>query len=187
MSKKLFKRRKLLIDPVFQYRFVKRVTIMVVGVMANATIGVLFVTSLLQREVAQPDPFSSQLTMSLQLMPDLLWMSQHLWPYFLLALLLVVVISILFGLVESFHIAGPVFRMRHILKAMSRGDFSEKPVLLRKRDELTPLYKEVVLVHGEWKQRVTRLQCFCNEEGTAEEHLLKIKAELSSCLTERSQ
>jgi len=160
---------------------------MVVAVMVNATIGVLFVASLLRREVAQPDPFSSQSMVSLQSMPDLLWMLQHLWPYFLLALLLVVVISILFGLVESFHIAGPVYRMRHILTAMSRCDFSEQPVLLRKRDELAQLYKGVIQVHREWRRQICCLKGVCDGEGSAEERLLKIKTELSSCVTERAK
>ncbi|MDQ6963760.1 MAG: hypothetical protein Q9M13_02435, partial [Mariprofundales bacterium] len=161
--------------------------IMVVGVMINATVGVLVVISLLKRDVSQPDPFSAGVTSSLQSMPDVLWLLLNLWPYFLLALLLVVVISAIFGLVESFRIAGPIYRMKRILQSIGDGDFSDTPLMLRKRDQLVPLYKSVVMVHARWREHVQLLHSLCDEEGTADERLLKIKGELSSYLTEQAQ
>jgi len=43
LMEKRVKRRKILIDPVFQYRFVKKVTILALLVVVSSTIGTLFV------------------------------------------------------------------------------------------------------------------------------------------------
>ncbi len=152
------KRRRLLIDPVFQYRFVKKVTAMGVLVVLFAMVGVLVVLSLMKRHVAQPDPFSSSAIDSLASMPDIPWIVANLWPYLLLAVALVVVVSVLFGVLESFRIAGPAYRIRLLLKGMSDGDLSEEPISLRRKDELEKLCAAILHTHGSWRQRIADMQ-----------------------------
>jgi len=163
MGKKM-KRRKIFIDPLFQYRFVKKVTLLALLVVTSSTVGTLFVLSLMKREVSQPDPFSDHQAVSLASLPDISWMLSHLWPYFLLGLALVAIISVLFATFESFRIAGPEYRMRQMLKSMRRGDFSDAAIPLRQHDELEKLYSGIMDVHGAWKGHVKKMQGICDAD-----------------------
>jgi len=180
MSTKKIKRRQLLIDPAFQYRFVKKVVSMALLVVLSSSVGILFVLSLMKNEISQPDPFSTFQTVTLASMPEVGWMLSHLWPYFLLALGLVTVISVLFGVIESFRIAGPGYRMRQMLKAITRGDFSDTKVSLRKGDELENLYSDIIDVHVAWKSNVEQMQSICDSSASDDVRLQQLREKIFS-------
>jgi len=180
VSKKKFKRRKFLIDPSFQYRFVKKVTVMGTMAVIIAMLGVMIVLSLLKRQVSQPDPFADAPAISLASMPDLSWMLIHLWPYLLLAIFLVTVVCFIFGCIESFRIAGPEYRMRMMLKKMAQGDFSIKPIPLRKKDELEKMYKAILNNHTQWKSYVIEMQDVCQMDASSEEKLKRLSDRILS-------
>jgi len=186
MGEKQYKRRKLLIDPVFQYRFVKKVTIMALMVVISSSVGVMFILSWVKRKVSQPDPFSDHSSVSLESLPDVSWMFSHLWPYFLLGLVVVTIISILFGVMMSFRIAGPEYRMRKILQAMAAGDFSEKVGVLRSHDELENIYVGINNMHAQWKNNVQTMQNICNEDTDSDKQLAKLKEMIFSFRTEEA-
>lgn len=180
MNTKKIKRRQFLIDPAFQYRFVKKLVSMTLLVVMTASAGILFVLSLMEKEILQPDPFSTFHSVTLATMPSVAWMLSHLWPYFLLALGLVAVISLLFGVIESFRIAGPGFRMRQMLKSIARGDFTATKVSLRKGDELESLYSEIVDVHLAWKANIEHLQAICDSDDKPDVKVRQLREKVFS-------
>ncbi len=180
MARERVRRRRFLIDPIFQFRFVKKLTAMVLLVVTVATVSVLFVLSLLSRTVAQPDPFTSHDTVSMYALPEMSWIVGNLWPYFLFACLVVLLVALLFGLVESFRIAGPVYRMRRVLSDISRGRFDRETPPLRRRDELEWLYRGVLAVHRDWSSRVAAMQKICDRPGNAEDRLSEIRSLLGT-------
>ncbi len=186
MNAKTYKRRKLLIDPTFQYRIIKKITIMALAVVVSSSIGMMFVLSWLKRKVSQPDPFSDQQSVSLQSLPDVSWMFAHLWPYFLLGLAIVTIISILFGIIASFRIAGPEYRMRKTLEAMAAGDFSQIVPTLRENDELGKLNQGIADTHTQWKSNVQTMQDICTQDADADKLLVKLRKVIFSFRLEGS-
>jgi len=186
MAKKRYKRRKFVIDPLFQYRFVKKVTTMGVLVVVTAMLAMMVVLSLMKRQVSQPDPFSDDPSLSLASMPDLPWMLLHLWPYLILGIVLVVIMSFVFGLIESCRIAGPEYRMRCMLKLMAQGDFSSKQIRLRKGDELEKLYKAIMHNHGQWKSHILEMQKMCQMDADSDEKLKRLSDKVLSFKVEDS-
>ncbi|RMH51157.1 MAG: hypothetical protein D6682_05240 [Zetaproteobacteria bacterium] len=141
-------------------------TLMVLSVVVTATVGVLFILSLLGKEVSQPDPFSSEAEVAFDALPDLSWMVVHLWPYLLLALAVVVAVTLLFGLFESFRVAGPLFRIRRVLENIASGRFDRPTPPLRRGDALEELYGCVLDLHRDWELRVAEMRriCACEDE-----------------------
>ncbi|MDQ6992318.1 MAG: hypothetical protein Q9M31_02500 [Mariprofundus sp.] len=175
MNKQKIKRRNFLIAPKFQLKVVKETMVMSMMVVIVSTLGLLLVLSLGKNEISQPDPFSTHNAVTMAPMPDLMWMFTHLWPYFLLALLLTAIVSMLFGIFKSFRVAGPEYRMVQILKAIKEGDFSHEERLLRKHDELQQLYKGITEVHTAYKSNIEKLQEIYYLKNSSEMRLEKIK------------
>ncbi len=112
----IYKRRQFLIDKDFQLRFMGRIFIMILCASA-LTLAVLFGSGLVGMEL-----FS---------------------PVALVALVAPAVLMLGYSLALSHRLAGPVFRVRKILKEMSQGDLRGAIAPLRRKDELKLVLEDI--------------------------------------------
>ncbi|MDX8410091.1 MAG: hypothetical protein R8J84_08665 [Mariprofundales bacterium] len=172
-----FKRRKKMIDPAFQWRFVVKMTAWIWLVLLSSAALVALVYTLSRHTVSQPDPFASNATVALYNLPEISVFIAQSWLLILLAAGLITVVSVVFGVMESFRVAGPVYRMRQVLSAMADGDVSVEIIPLRPGDELGHLYEDVCDVHEYWQSSIREMQDICvaaDDDPTAQ--LAQLKA-----------
>ena len=145
MAKQKYKRRIYIIDPVFQYRMIFKscligVVIIVMSLFFLAVVNHLYgdveVTML-----TQPNPFASDPT-SASSEPQPTSLLSLLWPVMAVSVGTTLVFLFFFVMIASHRMAGPIFRIRRILRDMSDGDISGE-VRLRKKDEFKHLAEEV--------------------------------------------
>jgi methyl-accepting chemotaxis protein len=83
--------------------------------------------------------------------------------------------------------AGPVYRMRQLLKEMAQGDLRRSVIHLRKNDEFKHLFADINNVKECWRLQIQELQSACrelDEERFQELSLNRIKEIASSFKTE---
>jgi methyl-accepting chemotaxis protein len=113
-----------------------------------------------------------------------------LWPVLAICLAGTIIFTFFFSLIVSHRMAGPVFRMRNLLKEMARGDLSRPVSNLRKKDEFKHLFADINEVNEYLRLQIKELQLACREfgeDGTQEQHLKRIKKIASSFKTEIEQ
>lgn len=179
------RRRRYLIDPDFQYWFIGRITILAVSIIIFS----LFLLALAYQqygditvELMQPDPFSAA--------GGIKTVSKHgsvfslLWPVLAVSLIGTLLVTFFFGLILSHRMAGPVYRMRMVLKEMAEGDVSGI-LKLRKKDAFQPLAESINILKDSWRKKVCELQDLCGKlesavDGSGQRQLLKRINELLS-------
>lgn len=173
-----YRRRRYLIDPGFQYWFIGKITILAVSIIVFS----LFLLALAYQQYAditvelmQPDPFGAS--------GGIRTVSKHgsafslLWPVLAISLTGTLLVTLFFGLIISHRMAGPVYRIRMVLKEMSEGNLSGK-LVLRKNDAFHPLAGSINILGDSWRKNVQELQELCGKlesavDGNGQEQLLK--------------
>lgn len=121
-----YKRTQYLVDRAYQLRFVTRLFMVVLAVAVASS---LVASTLLWRELYQPEPGSNA-----ALVTGLVAVSATL----LVELLLAIPVIFYLGIRQSHRIVGPMKRMKQTLEAIGRGDFSQH-ITLRQGDALEDL------------------------------------------------
>lgn len=172
------RRRQYLIDPGFQYWFIGRITILAVAILVFS----LFLLALAYQqygditvELMQPDPFGAA--------GGIKTVAKHssvfslLWPVLAISMAGTLLVTFFFGLFLSHRMAGPIYRIRMVLKEMAEGNVSGI-LRLRKKDAFQPLAESINILKDSWRKKVQELQELCRKlestvEGSGQEQLLK--------------
>jgi methyl-accepting chemotaxis protein len=123
-------RRQYLVDRPYQLRFVTRLFMVVLAV---AVVSSLIASTLLWRQLYQPDLGSS---------PGLITGLIAIAVTLLVELLLAIPLIFVLGIRQSHRIVGPLKRIRRTLEAIGQGDFSQR-ITLREGDLLEDLAKAI--------------------------------------------
>ena len=158
MAPKTHKRRQFIVDPPFQYRLIRRIMGLAILMIAMSIAFLVLVYALygdIQFQLAQPDPFAPGGEMgSLVVQKGLLGL---LWPILAVCLGAAVLVTLFFGVLISHRMAGPVFRIRRVLKEMQGGEL-RGDIHLRKKDDFKPLAASINEVKRSWRETVKDLQ-----------------------------
>ena len=144
MPEATFKRRQYLVDRPYQLRFVTRLFMVVLAI---ATASCLISSSLLWKNMYLPEegPQTSLLISALIAVAVTL----------LVELLLAIPIIFFMGIRQSHRIVGPIKRLRDMLEAIGRGDFTQR-ITLRKGDALVDLAQSINQMAEELQRRFPR-------------------------------
>ncbi len=125
-----YKRKQLLVDPAYQYRFVVKVFLAVFMV---AAVSSLLATGLIWKNLYRPE-----LEVQTTLISSLIAVA----TIFFIELLLAIPIVYILGIRQSHRIVGPMKRMQQTLLAIGAGNFSQR-IVLREGDALEDLAKAI--------------------------------------------
>lgn len=147
------KRKQILIHPSFQFRMMLRI----VGWVTLATVltGVVLWLFLRSEDARLAGDFF-YVTQQAGSHPVLLKRSQIVLPSLVLSLLINLALSLLFGLLYSHRLAGPIHRITHDLRRLIRGDHPGHPFKLRESDEFQEVAQaldEFIRTQHEGKKR----------------------------------
>jgi HAMP domain-containing protein len=162
MNQQSHKRRKKIIDPDFQYGLIRNTVILALLLIAASLISTALVYNVygdMQVDVIQPPPFLP--FEGLKPVEDQTILGL-LWPIMTVSLLVTVVVTLVFGLVVSNRMAGPVYSMRRALREMAQGDLSSQ-ISLRRRDAFKALADEINNLKQEWRLSIQELQQVCQQ------------------------
>ncbi len=168
-----------MIDPSFQWRFTRKVTGFVCGVLLVSSLLFWLIYQLSRHQVSQPDPFVDQGAVALYNLPELSSLIGGNWPMVVLGLGLIVCVSVFFGVVASFRVAGPAHRIRMILADMESGRFGKTVIQLRTADELQPLYLGVWRARARVAEALDALNRACTQDGSDAERLSAVRQVLA--------
>ena len=130
LPSKSFKRKQILVDVKYQVQFATRIFM---AVLAVAVFSSLIATSLLWRNMYQPD-------MSQQ--PHIIASLIAVAVTLLIQLLLSIPIIFYLGIKQSHRVVGPLGRIKRTLEAIGTGDFTQR-ITLRPGDVLEDLAKAI--------------------------------------------
>jgi hypothetical protein len=164
MKKQAFRRRKYLVDPALQYWLMGRI-----GIMAGMTVAmsllILAMSYHLYGDVTvklvQPDPFNP--TQGMMTAASYHSVFSLFWPIFAVCLLGTLLITLVFGLFVSHHLAGPAFKIRRTLLQMAEGDLSMERVSLRDKDVFKPMAQAVNELSEHLRGPMREMQRLCLE------------------------
>lgn len=163
------RRRTYVIDPEFQYRLMGRIAIQ--GVMITVA-SLLLLASVyhvyggISVEVLQPDPFHSGGEIRTVSREQSLF--SFLWPVMLACVAATLLVTLVFGVLLSHRMAGPVFRMRRALGQLMEGDLAFE-LRLRKNDAFKPMAETINELRERWTGRIEELQSICRELDVSED------------------
>lgn len=190
MSRGTYKRRQYIVDTQFQYSLMSKFAILtacvVIGSLAFLVL-VYYKYGDIQVSVFQPlpfDMFDGPTDHEGASSYSLLYL---LWPVLAICLVGTIIFTFFFSLIVSHRMAGPIFRMRNLLKEMAKGDISRPVSNLRKKDEFKHLFADINEVNEYMRLQIKELQLACRklgEDGPQEQHLKRIKEIVSSFKTE---
>ena len=158
MSRELRRRRILILDPEFQYRFIRNVSLLacvpvVVSLVFLALLHLLYGEVLV--EVSQPVPrVISDLLGGYESPKNIL---DLLWPALIICGAATFAVSFLFGIVVSHRMAGPLYRIRKGLDAVERGDLTGD-VRVRRNDDFKGLAESLAMVTRRLRSRMDELK-----------------------------
>lgn len=174
-------RRQFIVDKEFQYRLVRKFTIIsVLIVIGSLTLFALVFYKYgdIRIDVLQPDPFNLDDSVGIGDAPQGNSIIGLLWPVMSICLFCTLLSTIIFGVFVSHKMAGPVFRMRRLLKEMAQGDLSSPRSKLRKKDEFSNLFADIQSIKDNWKEKIHELQLLCKglkEDGDQKQDLDRIR------------
>jgi methyl-accepting chemotaxis protein len=162
---KPYKRKRLIVDNL-QYR------LLIAGVIYFAVVVFIFacgifVPVILQLEKDGVASYEAQVAAH-----QFLVLHERIWPPMILAFALLIVHSVL----TSHKIAGPLYRIRGVLKSVGGGDLTQK-IKLRKKDYLKKDADNVNAAIDSLREKIERLQNHSDEANT---HLTELKRSLQS-------
>lgn len=157
MKDRGYKRRIMIVDPQFQFQFIRRV-VMLALLIVMASLFLLAITyyfSLdIQTVIVQPLPLA---------IPELATPTQEpasivsiLLPVIVICIAVTLAVTLVFGIVLSHRMAGPLFRIRRELAEMETGNLSGE-VHLREKDDFKSLAQSVNSLKKSWSGRLREL------------------------------
>ena len=189
MNDQPHKRRIMIVDREFQFRFIRRLAIIAVLIVV-ASLSLLALISYLnldvQTAVIQPLPLAiSENLIPTESPPTIL---SILVPVTAVCVAVTLAVTLFFGIIASHRMAGPLFRIRRELGKMEQGNLSGD-VRLRKRDDFKILAKSINRVKANWRSRIQELNAIVREldsEGSVDQGPLinRLKKLASSFKTE---
>jgi HAMP domain-containing protein len=152
-----YKRRILIVDPEFQFRFIRRIAMLAVLIVV-ASLSLLAITYYfnldIQTVIVQPLPLAiSENATPIEEPTTIL---SILLPVVIICVVVTLALTLVFGLIMSHRMAGPLFRIRRELKEMEQGDLSGE-VHLRKKDDFKSLAQAVNGLKRSWGSRLEEL------------------------------
>ncbi len=190
MSRVTYKRRKYIVDTRFQYSLMSKFAILTAFVVIGSLsflVLVYYKYGDVQVSIMQPIPFGQADSLVDNEAMKTYTLVDLLWPVLSICLVGTIIFTFIFSVIVSHRMAGPVYRMRQLLKEMAQGDLRRSVIHLRKKDEFKHLYADINNVKECWRLQIQELQSACRELGEdrfQELPLNRIKEIASSFKTE---
>ena len=189
MGQRSYKRRQLIVDPDFQYRFIGRISILALLIILMALFflaAVYYSYGDIQVGVIQPSPFES--FESAKIERETHTILDLIWPLLGVCILITLAIVFFFALVTSHRMAGPIFRLRKVLEEMAGGNLSGQ-VRLREKDSFKNLAEEVNNLGKSWRVSIKEMREISDhfdrgDPGERQQHLNRLKEILAAFRTE---
>jgi len=157
MTDRHYKRRIMIVDSEFQFRFIRRLAMLVVLIVV-ASLLLLAIMSYfnlnIQKAVVQPIPLSLLKSIPPQEAPTTI--IAILVPVAVACIAVTLGATLIFGIIISHRMAGPLFRIRRELRQMEQGDLSGD-IRLRKKDDFQSLALTVNGLKETWRSHVQEL------------------------------
>ena len=190
MGKGTYKRRQYIVDSRFQYSLMSKFAIVTAFVVIGSLsflVLVYYKYGDVQVSIMQPLPFGQADSLVDNSAMETYSLVDLLWPVLSIFLVGTIIFTFIFSVIVSHRMAGPVYRMRQILKEMAQGDLRRSVIHLRKKDEFKHLFADINNVKECWRLQIQELQSACRELGEdrfQELPLNRIKEIASSFKTE---
>ena len=177
MQARTYKRRQYIIDPDFQYGFIKKTFIFSILMILMSLCFLCLIYILygdVQFSLYQPDPFD--FPGGVDTLSGQRTLLNLIWPVLGVCLGTALVVAIFFGILISHRMAGPIFRIRRNLGEMAAGDL-RGDVRLRKKDDFKPLAESVNRVKKSWRGYLEEMQriCITQETGDTDAKIKHVK------------
>lgn len=187
MKQQKYKRRIYIIDPDFQYRMIRNSCLVGTAIIIMSLLFLVIVHHLYgdvqMMIITQPDPFSSA-PISAPPPPEPTSLFNLLWPVMAVSVGITLVFLFFYVTIASHRMAGPVFRIRRVLREMAEGDISGE-VRLRKKDEFKHLAEEVDNLKSVLREKVKKMMDIMkNPENDHNKKMDRIEDILSGFKTE---
>jgi len=157
MKDRPYKRRIMIVDPEFQYRFICRTaTLAVLIVVASLSLlAIIYYLNLdIQTVIIQPLPLPFSESATLTEEPTTIL--SILLPVVIICVAITLAVTLFFGIVISHRMAGPLFRIKRELREIEEGNLSGE-IRLRKKDDFKSLAQTVNGLKRTWTYRVKEL------------------------------
>ena len=190
MGKGTYKRRQYIVDSRFQYSLMSKFAILTAFVVIGSLsflVLVYYKYGDVQVSIMQPIPFGQADSLVDNGAMITYTLVDLLWPVLSICLVGTIIFTFIFSVIVSHRMAGPVYRMRQILKEMAQGDLRRSVIHLRNKDEFKHLFADISNVKECWRLQIQELQSVCRELGEdrfQELPLNRIKKIASSFKTE---
>ncbi len=168
MGQKRYKRRQYIVDRGFQFRMIRKFTIVSVVIVIGSLLSLVFVYYKygdVQVAITQPTPFGPIDTLAENGTLSTRTLLNLLWPVLSICLVVSIIFTFIYSVIISHRMAGPVYRMQQILRKMAQGDISGPESRLRKKDEFKQLLSDINNVKERWRTRMQELQLVCKDIG----------------------
>lgn len=157
------KRKKLIVDAQFQYRFIRRIALMAVCITTAALLAMAYIYQSyghIEIMVSQPLPFdlSDEEALKGSLEADNIF--SLLWPVLLASIAITSAITITMGAFISHRLAGPVYRLRQEIQLILSGDL-RRSIGLRDKDEFGSLAADLEQLRVKLSNHIQELDALC--------------------------
>jgi len=173
MFKSPNKRRTYIVDPEFQYRLIRKISVIAILIIVMSLSFLVIVHQLygdIEIKIAQPDPF--EISGIVTTLPEQASLLRLLWPVMLICVFVTLSLTFVFGVIISHRMAGPVYRIRKTLGEMAQGNLSGQ-IQLRKKDEFKSLCQDINNLKTQWGLKIKELREICQELENGDEKIEK--------------
>ena len=159
MAQQKYKRKIYIIDPDFQYRMIRKSCLVGVAIIFMSLIFLAVVHHLYGNiefsPLKMPNPFDTDpKAIAPQSGPTSLL--SMLWPVMAVSVGITLVFLFFYVTIVTHRMAGPIFRIRRVIREMADGDISGE-IRLRDKDEFKHLAKEVNNLKASLREKVIKL------------------------------
>jgi HAMP domain-containing protein len=161
MKARTYKRRQYMVDPDFQYGFIKKTAIFCILMVLMSLFFLCLIYIMygdIQFYLFQPDPYD--FSGGVDTLSGQRTLLDVIWPVLGVCLGTTLVAAFFFGLLISHRMAGAIFRIRGTLGEMATGDFRGE-IRLRKRDDFKSLAESVNLLKKSWRGSLEAMRQIC--------------------------
>lgn len=157
MGNPSYKRRIMIVDREFQFRFIRRIVLLATLIVASSLslLAICYYVSLdIQTAIVQPLPLA--VGENVPMIGESATILSVLFPVIVVSIAVTLAVTLVFGIIMSHRMAGPLFRIQRELKKMAQGDLSGQ-VRLRKKDDFKSLAHAVNSLKSHWRDRIEEL------------------------------
>ncbi len=160
MAQQKYKRKIYIIDPDFQYRMIRKSCLVGAAIIIMSLFFLAMVHHLYGdiqlTPLKMPNPFDTDpRAIAPQSGPTSLL--SLLWPVMAVSVGITLVFLFFYVTIVTHRMAGPIFRLRRVIREMAEGDISGE-VRLRKKDEFKHLAKEVDNLKVSLREKFKQIQ-----------------------------